>query len=545
MHIPSRLPRRRAALAFGLGALLVAGLAPASAAAADFPAKDSRYHSLPEMVAEIKATEQAYPAIVDVFSIGKSYQGRDIWAAKISDNVAVDEAEPEILFDALHHAREHMTVEQSLYLLKLLTARYSNDAQVRALVDGREIWIIFAVNPDGFEYDLTGNPSSPYRAWRKNRQPNAGSSYVGTDLNRNYGYRWACCGGSSGSPSAITYRGAAAFSAPELRALRDFVNSRVVGGRQQIRSHVTFHTNGELVLWPYGYTYTNRPWDMSVDDYNAFVAFGKGMASRNGYTGQQSSDLYITDGDQIDWMYGVHRIFSFTWELYPPESPTVWGDHYPADENIYRETVRNRTSLLFTIDVGSCPYRWIAKTRTHCGPLFDDLEGSQGWEVNPGGADTATGGRWVRAVPRAVSINHVMMQPSVTASGARALVTGYNTEGGGSANDLDGQTSIASAPVAVPSTTGDLTFRYYLAHTASATADDSFRAYVQDASGKRTLVVEELGAANVDGAAWATARVAMTPWAGQTVRIVFVASDGAADSFIEAGVDDVRIERPG
>ncbi len=54
------------------------------------------------------------------------------------------------------------------------------------------------VNPDGGEYDLTG---SPYRAWRKNRQPNAGSSYVGTDLNRNYDYRWGCCGGSSGTRS--------------------------------------------------------------------------------------------------------------------------------------------------------------------------------------------------------------------------------------------------------------------------------------------------------------------------------------------------------
>jgi carboxypeptidase T len=545
MHRPSRLPRRRAAVALGLGLLLAAGLSPASAAAGDFPAKDSLYHSFAEMVAEIKATEQKFPSIVDVFSIGKSYQGRDIWAAKVSDNVAVDEPEAEILCDSLHHAREHMTVEQSLYLLRLLSTRYSNDSQVRALVNDREIFIIFAVNPDGFEYDLTGNPSSPYRAWRKNRQPNAGTTAVGTDLNRNYSYRWACCGGSSGSPSAITYRGAAAFSAPELQAVRTFVDSRVVGGRQQIRSHVTFHTNGELVLWPYGYTTKNLPWDMSVDDLNAFTAFGKGMAGRNGYKGQQSSDLYITDGDQIDWMYGVHRIFSFTWELFPPEQATVWGDHYPPDETIYRETLRNRTSMLFTIDVGNCPYRWINKTKTHCGPLFDDLEGSQGWTVNPDGTDTAHGNaRWIRAVPKAVSVGNVVMQPSVTASGARALVTAYNIEGGAGANDLDGVTTIASAPVVVPSTPGNLTFRYYLAHTASATADDSLRAYVQNAAGARTLVLHELGGADVDAATWATARVSMASWAGQSVRIVFVATDGAADSFVEAGIDDVRIERP-
>ena len=36
----------------------------------------------------------------------------------------------------------------------------------------------------------------------------------------------------------------------------------------------------------------------------------------------------------------------------------------------------------------------------------------------------------------------------------------------------------------------------------------------------------------------------MTPWAGQTVRIVIGAADGANDSRVEAAVDDLRIERP-
>ena len=45
--------------------------------------------------------------------------------------------------------------------------------------------------------------------------------------------------------------------------MRDFVNSRVIGGKQQIGTHVSFHTNGKLVLWPYGYTRTNVPGDMN------------------------------------------------------------------------------------------------------------------------------------------------------------------------------------------------------------------------------------------------------------------------------------------
>ena len=93
--------------------------------------------------------------------------------------------------------------------------------------------------------------------------------------------------------------------------------SRVVNGVQQIKTHVTFHTDGQLILWPYGYTKTDIPSDMTADDHATFVAMGKAMAKTNGYKPEQSSDLYITDGDEIDWMYGVEHIFSFTFELYP------------------------------------------------------------------------------------------------------------------------------------------------------------------------------------------------------------------------------------
>ena len=103
---------------------------------------------------------------------------------------------------------------------------------------------------------------------------------------------------------------------------------------QQIKAHITFHTNGELILYPYGYTRTNVPADMRLDDHRAFVAMARRMAKLNGFTAQQSSDLYITDGDQIDWMYARYRIFSFTLELYPPETIAKPTDHEPPDEVI-------------------------------------------------------------------------------------------------------------------------------------------------------------------------------------------------------------------
>jgi carboxypeptidase T len=530
--------------AAGLLALTLLGLTVGPVAAGDFPAKDSRYHNYAEMQADILAVQAAKPSIVWVFSIGKSYQGREIWMAKISDNVKADEAEPEVLFDALHHAREHMTVEQALYLLHTLASGYGSDATITNLVNTREVLIIFMLNPDGAEYDLTcGGSHAPYCAWRKNRQPNCGGCQYGTDLNRNYGYRWACCGGSSGSTSSEMYRGSSAWSAPETRVLRDLVNSRVKNGVQQIRAHITLHTNGQLILWPYGYTRKDIPADMSSVDHATFAAMGKAMASLNGYKAEQSSDLYITDGDQIDWMYGTHKIFSFTWELYPPETSTVWGDHYPADENIAPQTSRNRSALLYFIDIAGCPYRAVGLGKTHCGPFRDDFEILRGWIANPYGTDTARIGYWVQKGAQGTGVGGVSMQLAGAYAGSRGIVTGEVAGGSASAYDVDGITTVRSAPIALPSTVGSLTFRYYFAHDSTSSRDDSFQVFVES-GGVKTLVFREHGNAFVDGARWVKAGTPLTEWAGKTIRIVFVATDGGTDSLVEAAIDDVQIEQP-
>ena len=361
------------------GPATAAASAPLEAAAADFPANMSGYHNYPEMVGEIKQAAADFPDIVHVFSIGKSYQGRDIWAAKVSDNVATDEDEPEVLIDALHHAREHLTTEQALATLKWLTQDYGTDPTVTRLVNTREIFIIFALNPDGMQYDLTGNP---FRAWRKNRQPNAGPS-VGTDLNRNYGYRFGCCGGSSGSGKNIEYRGPHAFSAPETRALRDFVQSRVINGVQQIRTHITLHTNGELILWPYGYTKKNVPTDMTGLDQQVVRRRWAGRWPRTQRLHRRAVVGPVHHRRRPDRLAVRHATGSSPTpsSCTRPRSRPCWGDHYPDDSKIPAQTARNRPAILLLIDRAGCPYAQLgaATARADCGPLFDDLEINRGW----------------------------------------------------------------------------------------------------------------------------------------------------------------------
>lgn len=326
-----------------------------------FPPTDSNYHDYGEMVAEIRQAETDHSAIFDLFSIGTSHEGRTIWAGKISDNVRTDESEPEVLFTYHQHAREHLTVEMALYTLKMLTDEYGTNQQINNLVNKREIWLVFDMNPDGGEYDIA---TGTYRSWRKNRQPNPFSIFVGTDLNRNWGYRWGCCGGSSTSTGSETYRGPSAFSAPETSVVSNFVNSRVIGGKQQITVAIDFHTYMELVLWPYSYTLLTVPSDMTQDDHDVLVTMGQAMAATNGYTPQQASALYIADGTISDWLYGQHRILNYTFEMYPKTD--LQGGFYPPDEVIPNETARNRGAVLYLLEKAVCPYGVIGKGMNYC-----------------------------------------------------------------------------------------------------------------------------------------------------------------------------------
>ncbi|WP_058045999.1 M14 family metallopeptidase [Streptomyces roseifaciens] len=328
----------------------------------DFPPADAGFHNYREAMAEIDAGVAKYPAVMSKKVIGKSHEGREIVAVKISDNVAADEDEPEVLFTAHQHAREHLTVEMALYLLKEFGSKYGSDPRITKMVDSREIWVVPDVNPDGGEYDIA---TGSYRSWRKNRQPNAGSGSTGTDLNRNWNFKWGCCNGSSGSTGSETYRGSAPESAPEVKVVADFARSRIVGGKQQIKAGIDFHTYSELVLWPFGYTYSDTGPGMTQDEHDVYATLGKSMAASNGYTPEQSSDLYVTDGTIDDWLWGDQRIFSYTFEMYPNESG-AGGGFYPPDEVIGRETARNRDAVLKLLEASDCMYRVIGKEAQYC-----------------------------------------------------------------------------------------------------------------------------------------------------------------------------------
>ncbi|UCE90824.1 MAG: hypothetical protein JSV90_05155 [Methanobacteriota archaeon] len=269
-------------------------------------------------------TESDHWGIAAVHDIGDSWEttqglaDRDILAIKISDNVEIDEDEPETLIMALHHAREWPTSEIVVQLIENLTDLYGSDARISWLVDNREIWIVPVVNPDGLDYAMSVDDQ-----WRKNRRDNGDGTY-GVDINRNYNGsqngdplgEWGGVGASHDTSSSV-YCGEYPFSEPETEAIRDLALNR------SFALAIDFHTYGDLVMWPWGYT-TDLP-----PDNEDLVRIGTGMAALNGYTADQSVGLYPTTGDSLDWLYGGADVYAFLFEVgsqadgYHPEAESV------------------------------------------------------------------------------------------------------------------------------------------------------------------------------------------------------------------------------
>ena len=286
------------------------------------------YWTYNEVVSVLDQITAAYPNLTTAkFSVGTSIQGRDIWAVKVSDNPDVDENEPETRFDCLHHAREPESMQASLWFMLELLEGYGTDPLATYLVNEREIWFIPVVNPDGYVYNQSTNPSGG-GMWRKNRRNNGGS--YGVDLNRNYDYQWGYDdNGSSPYPSDETYRGPSPASEPETQAMQAFFATR------NFITASSAHTYSNLFLYPWGYRDTPCPHDAELQELSALAT------ALNGYAyGRPGGLLYNANGGTFDYDYGTHQTLSWTVEI-GSSSDGFW----PATSRIVPLAIENELTF--------------------------------------------------------------------------------------------------------------------------------------------------------------------------------------------------------
>jgi murein tripeptide amidase MpaA len=252
---------------------------------------DDSYHRLADINTWLQQQVAANPKLASIFEVGQTYEKRTVYGIKITGATGADK--PQIYYDGGIHAREWIAPAVVQYIIGQFLSLYGTDPTVTKLVDSIEWYFVPVFNADGYDYTWASD-----RNWRKNRQPNTGSSCVGTDLNRNAD---AGFGGEGASPNpcAETFYGKSAFSGPILKATSVFL-----AALPRLKGYINFHSYGQLFLTPYGYTIVKpRDYDVQQAWAKASVDAIKKVSGKTYTYGPTYTAIYPASGSIIDWLY--------------------------------------------------------------------------------------------------------------------------------------------------------------------------------------------------------------------------------------------------
>ena len=324
------------------------------------------YRIVEETFADALALTVAYPDLAELIDAGDSWEknapgglpGYDMLVLKLGNSAVPGtptgsdppHGKPRLLLTGAIHAREYTTTELLLRFAEQLLSAHGTDADATWLLDEHEIHLLLYTNPDGRKHAEDGD------WWRKNTNENycgATSSDRGADLNRNFEFQWACCGGSSGYPCDETYRGPVAASEPEVQAVQAYARTIVPDQRDPDLGaaapadatgvYIDIHSAGGLVLWPWGFT-SNQ-----AGNGAALRTLGRRLAWFNGYEPDQSIGLYPTDGTTVDFAYGDLGVGAYTFEL---------GTAFFQDCGSFESTILpdNLEALRYAAKIARTPY---------------------------------------------------------------------------------------------------------------------------------------------------------------------------------------------
>jgi len=273
--------------------------------------------------------------------------GYDIYALDLT-NKAMPGPKPAFFLMAEIHAREYVTAETATRFAEYLVNHYGIDPDITWLLDYNHVYIVSMTNPDGRTIAESGD------LWRKNTDNDDGCTDPnnwGTDLNRNHSFHW---GGASAAPCNEVYQGPSAASEPETSAIQNFVSSLFPDQRGPADTDpapanttgifITLHSYSELVLWPWGWTYTDAP------NHVQLQTLGRKLAFFNNYIPQQSTELYPTTGTSDDWAYGTLGVAAYTFEM---------GTSFFQDCSTFESVIypNNLNALIYAFKAARRPYQ--------------------------------------------------------------------------------------------------------------------------------------------------------------------------------------------
>jgi PKD repeat protein/murein tripeptide amidase MpaA len=329
----------------------------------------SCYRTVEETFATAESIAAAYPTLATWTDQGDSWEkvngfgGYDLKVLKLT-NSAVAGPKPKVFYTSAIHAREYTTAELMTRLAEYLVDNYGTDADATWMLDHHEIHLMLQTNPDGRKKAETG------LSWRKNTNQDycsPTSNYRGADLNRNFSFKWNCCGGSSSYECDSTFHGAYAASEPETQAVQAYIFAQFPDQRgpndtdpapiDTTGVYLDVHSHGKLVLWPWGWTPDPCP------NATQLQTFGRKFAYFNDHTPKQGYGLYPTDGTTKLFAYGELGIAAYTIEL---------GTEFFEDCSYFENTLvpDNMPAFLYAIKAARTPYMTPAGPDA-VGPVLD------------------------------------------------------------------------------------------------------------------------------------------------------------------------------
>ncbi|MDG5786691.1 M14 family metallocarboxypeptidase [Evansella sp. AB-P1] len=203
-----------------------------------------------KMQRDLGDLQQMYPGFMETSVIGKSVDGRNIYAVKLGYG------NTEIFINSSIHAREHMTTNVVMKMIDDYAYAYANDNtydgfNVRQVLDNTTIWFVPMANPDGVTLVQQGPNAINNKNLRDEAiKMNGGSrnfdswkaNIRGVDLNRNFPTRWNSVQQDPGKPGPFNHKGPKPLSEPESIILADFTRSR------DFKTTVAYHSSGEVIF---------------------------------------------------------------------------------------------------------------------------------------------------------------------------------------------------------------------------------------------------------------------------------------------------------
>jgi Zinc carboxypeptidase len=279
---------------------------------------------------QMHAAARDHRGIVKLVQLGTTYQGRELLALKLTAGArgVPDGRRPAVLYSSTQHAREWIANEVNRRLMNWYIDRWrADDPEIKQLLETTELWFILVANPDGYEYTFDVE-----RLWRKNLRDNNNDGEItvgdGVDPNRNFPNHFKYDEeGSSSITSSDTYRGPAAVSEPETRAMKGLLD------RIGFEFQVNWHSNGQWLLYAEGWQIATP----TADDPIYFALSGNldRPAIRDFHPGLSSDVLYVTNGETTDYAHASTGALAWTPEL-SAGCPNC-GFVFPDDDALVQE----------------------------------------------------------------------------------------------------------------------------------------------------------------------------------------------------------------